>query len=360
MNPIVFALRHPYTVMVAVLALVLGSGLAVCADEDRHLPQPQPAGHLRGPALRRPRPRPDGRPDHQLLRVPLPLHQRHPPRRVEERPGRRPDEAVLPPRHQHGPGHGRDGAVRQPVAGLHAARHGGAVRHALRHRQRAGRLPGAVEQDQDASAKSRTRPCSRSGRCSPACRASRRRRRSAATSAPSSSTSIPNRLRAYNVSPEDVVDGPEPAATPSAPPGNARIKDQMPIVPVNAMVKDPKELGSIPLRPGGERLPARPGHHRGQHRHPHRLRPGQRQAGRLHPGHQAGRRLHPRRRQRGPQATCRRCKAVLPDGHRRRASSSTSRPTSPGAMWGVGIEGLALRCPHRADGAACSCTTCAA
>src|ERR1700681_2917322 len=29
LNPIVFALRHPYTVMVAILAVVLGSGLAV-------------------------------------------------------------------------------------------------------------------------------------------------------------------------------------------------------------------------------------------------------------------------------------------------------------------------------------------
>ena len=29
MNPIVFALRHPYTVMVGVLAIVLGSGLAL-------------------------------------------------------------------------------------------------------------------------------------------------------------------------------------------------------------------------------------------------------------------------------------------------------------------------------------------
>src|ERR1044072_542305 len=29
MNPIVFALRHPYTIMVSVLALVLGSGLAL-------------------------------------------------------------------------------------------------------------------------------------------------------------------------------------------------------------------------------------------------------------------------------------------------------------------------------------------
>src|SRR6267154_1130507 len=29
MNPIVFALRHPYTVMVGILAIVLGSGLAL-------------------------------------------------------------------------------------------------------------------------------------------------------------------------------------------------------------------------------------------------------------------------------------------------------------------------------------------
>ena len=28
MNPLVFALRHPYTVVVAVFAIVLGSGLA--------------------------------------------------------------------------------------------------------------------------------------------------------------------------------------------------------------------------------------------------------------------------------------------------------------------------------------------
>lgn len=58
----------------------------------------------------------------------------------------------------------------------------------------------------------------------------------------------PDRLRANNLSPEAVV-----AALASgnavSPSGNARIKDQMPIVPVNAMVKSPKELGQIPIRP---------------------------------------------------------------------------------------------------------------
>jgi multidrug efflux pump subunit AcrB len=59
----------------------------------------------------------------------------------------------------------------------------------------------------------------------------------------------PDRLRSYNLSPEDVVAALNLGNTIS-PSGNARIQDQMPIVPTNAMVKDPKELGSIPLRPG--------------------------------------------------------------------------------------------------------------
>ena len=68
---------------------------------------------------------------------------------VEERPGRVPDEAVLPPRHRHGPGHGRDGRLRQPLAGVHAAGHRQPVHHAVRHRQRAGRLPRPVQRDED-------------------------------------------------------------------------------------------------------------------------------------------------------------------------------------------------------------------
>jgi multidrug efflux pump subunit AcrB len=59
----------------------------------------------------------------------------------------------------------------------------------------------------------------------------------------------PDRLRSYRLSPDDVVTALSQGNTVS-PSGNARIGDQMPIVPVNAMVKDPKELGSIPLRPG--------------------------------------------------------------------------------------------------------------
>src|SRR5262249_32694633 len=61
----------------------------------------------------------------------------------------------------------------------------------------------------------------------------------------------PDRLRANSLTPEAVV-----AALTSgnaiSPSGNAHIKDQMPIVPFNAMVKDPKELGNIPIRPGSD------------------------------------------------------------------------------------------------------------
>src|SRR5262249_40105689 len=59
----------------------------------------------------------------------------------------------------------------------------------------------------------------------------------------------PHRLQAYHVSPDDVVAALNLGNTIS-PSGNARIGDQMVMVPINAMVKDPKELGSIPLRPG--------------------------------------------------------------------------------------------------------------
>jgi multidrug efflux pump subunit AcrB len=59
----------------------------------------------------------------------------------------------------------------------------------------------------------------------------------------------PNRLRAYNLSPEDVVAALNLGNTIS-PSGNVRIKDMMPIVPLNAMVKDPQTLGDIPIWAG--------------------------------------------------------------------------------------------------------------
>lgn len=59
----------------------------------------------------------------------------------------------------------------------------------------------------------------------------------------------PDRLRAYSLSPNDVVAALS-AGNVIAPSGNVRIQGEMPIVPVNAMVVDPQELGNIPIRPG--------------------------------------------------------------------------------------------------------------
>jgi multidrug efflux pump subunit AcrB len=59
----------------------------------------------------------------------------------------------------------------------------------------------------------------------------------------------PDRLRAYSLSPDDVVRA-LTTGNSISPSGNIRVKDRMPIVPANAMVVDPKELGKIPIRPG--------------------------------------------------------------------------------------------------------------
>jgi multidrug efflux pump subunit AcrB len=58
----------------------------------------------------------------------------------------------------------------------------------------------------------------------------------------------PERLRAYNLSPEKVAEALNTGniITPS---GNARIKDRMPIVSVNSIVVDVKDLGNIPVKP---------------------------------------------------------------------------------------------------------------
>ncbi len=61
----------------------------------------------------------------------------------------------------------------------------------------------------------------------------------------------PDRLRAYNLSPEEVVTALTRGNTIS-PSGNIRVKDQMPIVPADTMVVDPRDLGNIPVRPGSD------------------------------------------------------------------------------------------------------------
>ena len=59
----------------------------------------------------------------------------------------------------------------------------------------------------------------------------------------------PDRLRAYSLSPDDVVSA-LTAGNSISPSGNSRIQGFLQIVPTNAMVVDPQDLGNIPLRPG--------------------------------------------------------------------------------------------------------------
>jgi multidrug efflux pump subunit AcrB len=59
----------------------------------------------------------------------------------------------------------------------------------------------------------------------------------------------PERLRAYSLSPQDVVNALN-LGNVIAPSGNARIKDIMPIVSVNSVVVDPKDMGNIPIKKG--------------------------------------------------------------------------------------------------------------
>ncbi len=59
----------------------------------------------------------------------------------------------------------------------------------------------------------------------------------------------PDRLRAYNASPDDVITA-LMAGNVVSPSGNYRDKDRMPMVMSNAMVKPPSDLGKIPLKPG--------------------------------------------------------------------------------------------------------------
>ncbi len=59
----------------------------------------------------------------------------------------------------------------------------------------------------------------------------------------------PERLRAYNLTPDEVVNA-LAAGNVITPAGNLYIKDQMPLAPVDAMIRDVQDFGSIPLRLG--------------------------------------------------------------------------------------------------------------
>ena len=156
----------------------------------------------------------------------------------QDHPGRRADQAAVSPRHGHGAGDGGDGLVREPRARLHAAGDGAAVRHALRRGQRAGGQSGLLQRrpelqlkDLQDAALFKVRPLFAT---------------LPGVSAPppfggSPRTIVvsvdPDRLRAYNMSPDEVVAAVTKGNTIS-PSGNVRIGDQMPMVPINSVVTD--------------------------------------------------------------------------------------------------------------------------
>ena len=110
----------------------------------------------------------------------------------------------------------------------------------------------------------------------------------------------PQRLRAYDMTPDDVVSA-LAQGNAISPSGNLPLDGKYPFVPVNSVVRDVRDLETIPLRTG----PTRPSTSatwatsRTRTDAPDRLRAGQRPPGRLHAGHEAGRRLDPERGQRG-------------------------------------------------------------
>ena len=59
----------------------------------------------------------------------------------------------------------------------------------------------------------------------------------------------PDKLRKYNLTPQDVVKALN-AGNAISPSGNLYVQGAMPLTPTNAMVREPKEWGTIPLTPG--------------------------------------------------------------------------------------------------------------
>src|SRR6266705_5113138 len=59
----------------------------------------------------------------------------------------------------------------------------------------------------------------------------------------------PDRLRSYQMAPDEVINALS-AGNYISPSGTVRIGDEMPIVPINALIKQVKELENIPIRPG--------------------------------------------------------------------------------------------------------------
>src|SRR5919205_879670 len=59
----------------------------------------------------------------------------------------------------------------------------------------------------------------------------------------------PDRLRSYDMAPDEVISA-LTSGNVISPSGTVRIEDEMPIVPINSLARQAKELETIPIRPG--------------------------------------------------------------------------------------------------------------
>ena len=89
MNPIVFAMRHPVTTLMLVVALISGGAPGLQPDAGGHLPLAEHPEDLRLPRLHRHEPRPDGGVHRQPARAVLPVRRRHPGHQHAEHPAGR-------------------------------------------------------------------------------------------------------------------------------------------------------------------------------------------------------------------------------------------------------------------------------
>ena len=125
----------------------------------------------------------------------------------------------------------------------------GAVHHAVRRRQRAGRLPRLHERDAQPRRDPGPGAQPRAAAVRDPARACRRRRRSAAASARSSSASIPTGCASYGMSPDEVIRA-VTTGNVIMPSGSVNIGDETRISPMNSVVGTINELLELPIRTG--------------------------------------------------------------------------------------------------------------
>ncbi len=102
----------------------------------------------------------------------------------------------------------------------------------------------------------------------------------------------PDRLRSYNMSPDEVVQAINNGNI-LQPAGNVRTGSLLRIAQSDAVTPNIQTLADLPIRTGAGPYCLSPRHRRnpGQHGHPHRIRAGERPPRGLHPRYQASRRV---------------------------------------------------------------------